>query len=439
MIILNIRKVLDMEDKEYDLYTEHIVKEPWKKVKRYLKKALVILLMAVFFGLVAGLVMLLVYKTGNKYIEEPPTRPTITLSGEEETTTEETTTDNSETESITVPPVEVPTNPTEAPTEEEPDDEFLMDYSKYYESLKKVAGKVNSSMVTVTASKENVDWFNSTYQNISEEYGLVVAAGENGYYILTDYSLVKNTNNLVVTYPDGGKDMATLMAGDITTNLAVLKTGSVNNTSVNVASLSDSAMVRQGDILIAVGKLYGFAGSMGYGMATGVNNSINDTDSCYRLINTDITGTESSSGVLANINGKVVGIVTTSYNSGSTNLVTAYAVSDIIDLVERLCNGRTTGYFGIRGQEVTDEIKQSNGIPSGIYVSVVETNSPAYSIGIQTGDVICGINSKPVTNMKEFMDILAKYDSGDSLNVTIKRKGRDMYKEIEFNLMLGVE
>jgi S1-C subfamily serine protease len=198
-------------------------------------------------------------------------------------------------------------------------------------------------------------------------------------------------------------------------------------------------MVRQGDILIAVGKLYGFAGSMGYGMATGVNNSINDTDSCYRLINTDITGTESSSGVLANINGKVVGIVTTSYNSGSTNLVTAYAVSDIIDLVERLCNGRTTGYFGIRGQEVTDEIKQSNGIPAGIYVSVVETNSPAYSVGIQTGDVICGINSKPVTTMKEFMDILGKYDAGDSLNVKIKRKGRDMYKEIEFNLMLGVE
>ena len=156
-----------MEDKDYDLYTEHIVKEPWKKVKKYLKKMLLILVMAVFFGLVAGLVMLLVYKTGNKYMAEEPTKPTITLSGDD-VTTEEPTTGDTETEPITVPSVEVPTETTPSPTEEEPDDELLMDYSKYYESLKKVAGKVNSSMVTVTASKETVDWFNSTYQNISE-------------------------------------------------------------------------------------------------------------------------------------------------------------------------------------------------------------------------------------------------------------------------------
>jgi len=183
----------------------------------------------------------------------------------------------------------------------------------------------------------------------------------------------------------------------------------------------------------------GSCGSIGYGIATGVNNSVNDTDSIYRLINTDISGTATSNGVILNLHGEVVGIITMAYNSDNTNFITAYAINDVRNLMQNLVNKKSMPYLGIKGQTVTDEIAATNKIPKGIYISAVETNSPAYKSGIQSGDVITQINGTEINNMESFMMQLEKNNPGDNVNVTIKRRGREDYKEIEFNLVLGVE
>lgn len=422
-------------DKEYDLYTEHIVKDPWKKIARRAKKILLIMCLAVFFGLVAGLIMLLVYKVGKDYIEDDKNQ---TIEKESESVSE-IESDTESKEPVTISPVETEPVETEPVTEIQIDDEVLKEYAGYYKSIQAVASKVKESMVTVTVTKENIDWFNATYQNISEAYGLVISADSTGYYILTDYSLVKSSGDIVITYPGGGNDTAVLLAGDATTNLAVIKTSTFYEDEVNIAAIGDSNAVLQGDFVLAVGKLYGFGGSIGYGLATGINNSVSDTDSVYHLINTDIVGSGNPTGVLCNLRGEITGIITTAYNSGNSNLITAYAVKDIVSLVESLSNGKTTPYLGIRGQEVTPQIKDKYNIPDGIYITAVETNSPAYQAGIQTGDVLYAINNIGMVSMNGFMKELGKYRPEDKISVMVKRKGRDEYKEIEFNLFLGVE
>lgn len=422
-------------DKEYDLYTEHIVKDPWKKIARRAKKILLIMCLAVFFGLVAGLIMLLVYKVGKDYIEDDKNQ---TIEKESESVSE-IESDTESKEPVTISPVETEPAETEPVTEIQIDDEVLKEYAGYYKSIQAVASKVKESMVTVTVTKENIDWFNATYQNISEAYGLVISADSTGYYILTDYSLVKSSGDIVITYPGGGNDTAVLLAGDATTNLAVIKTSTFYEDEVNIAAIGDSNAVLQGDFVLAVGKLYGFGGSIGYGLATGINNSVSDTDSVYPLINTDIVGSGNPTGVLCNLRGEITGIITTAYNSGNSNLITAYAVKDIVSLVESLSNGKTTPYLGIRGQEVTPQIKDKYNIPDGIYITAVETNSPAYQAGIQTGDVLYAINNIGMVSMNGFMKELGKYRPEDKISVMVKRKGRDEYKEIEFNLFLGVE
>lgn len=427
----------DRNDKEYDLYTEHIVKEPWKNIKRRMKKGLLVMTLAIFFGLIAGLIMLVVYKVGKNYIDDD--RQYVVEKESDTTSAEESESDTKETESVTIAPVETEVVTTEPPTELEIDDDTLKEYADYYKALKTVTSKVKKSMVTVTVSRENIDWFNTTYQNISEEYGLVISADDEGYYVLTDYSLVRSPGSILITYPDGSFDTATFLAGDTTTNLAVIKTATMDSDSVNIAMIADSGAVRQGDMILAVGKLYGFASSMGYGMATGVENIVNDTDSAYRLINTDILGSGNPTGVISNLKGEIAGIITTSYNSGNSSLINAYAISDIALLLERLSNGNTTPYLGIKGQEVTNEIKEKYEIPDGIYVTAVETNSPAYRAGIQTGDVISVVNEKNISTMNELMTSLGDHKVNDDLNLIVKRKGRDEYKEIEFNLVLGVE
>lgn len=421
----------DKKNDNYDLYTEHIVKEPWKNSKRILKKGASLVAMAVFFGLVAGLVMIIVYKTGKNYLDDNKTAMNETASSTDGSESKET-----DPEDTTVPPIEEIT--TEIPSTVPIDNEKLNDYMGYYKALKSVADKAGLSVVTVTAAKQGVDFFNSTYQNIADEYGIVISSDSTGYYILTEYSLVKNSENIQVTYYDKTVDTAEFVAGDTTTDMAVIKTGSLNTTVVPV-QFGNSDAVLKGDLLVATGKLYGFNGTIGYGIATGVNNSVNDTDSIYRLINTDISGTATSNGVILNLHGEVVGIITMAYNSDNTNFITAYAINDVRNLMQNLVNKKSMPYLGIKGQTVTDEIAATNKIPKGIYISAVETNSPAYKSGIQSGDVITQINGTEINNMESFMMQLEKSNPGDNVNVTIKRRGREDYKEIEFNLVLGVE
>lgn len=421
----------DKKNDNYDLYTEHIVKEPWKNSKRLLKKGASLVAMAVFFGLVAGLVMIIVYKTGKNYLDDNKAAMNETTSSTDGSESRET-----DPEDTTVPPIEEIT--TEIPSTVPIDNEKLNDYMGYYKALKSVADKAGLSVVTVTAARQGVDFFNSTYQNIADEYGIVISSDSTGYYILTEYSLVKNSENIQVTYYDKTVDTAEFVAGDTTTDMAVIKTGSLN-TAVVPVQFGNSDAVLKGDLLVATGKLYGFNGTIGYGIATGVNNSVNDTDSIYRLINTDISGTATSNGVILNLHGEVVGIITMAYNSDNTNFITAYAINDVRNLMQNLVNKKSMPYLGIKGQTVTDEIAATNKIPKGIYISAVETNSPAYKSGIQSGDVITRINGTEINNMESFMMQLEKNNPGDNVNVTIKRRGREDYKEIEFNLVLGVE
>lgn len=421
----------DKKNDNYDLYTEHIVKEPWKNSKRILKKGASLVAMAVFFGLVAGLVMIIVYKTGKNYLDDNKAAMNETTSSTDGSESKET-----DPEDTTVPPIEEIT--TEIPSTVPIDNEKLNDYMGYYKALKSVADKAGLSVVTVTAARQGVDFFNSTYQNIADEYGIVISSDSTGYYILTEYYLVKNSENIQVTYYDKTVDTAEFVAGDTTTDMAVIKTGSLN-TAVVPVQFGNSDAVLKGDLLVATGKLYGFNGTIGYGIATGVNNSVNDTDSIYRLINTDISGTATSNGVILNLHGEVVGIITMAYNSDNTNFITAYAINDVRNLMQNLVNKKSMPYLGIKGQTVTDEIAATNKIPKGIYISAVETNSPAYKSGIQSGDVITRINGTEINNMESFMMQLEKNNPGDNVNVTIKRRGREDYKEIEFNLVLGVE
>lgn len=67
--------------------------------------------------------------------------------------------------------------------------------------------------------------------------------------------------------------------------------------------------VAQGNIAIAIGSPLGTNYSIGTGNITSVGNVIHTADATYTVFTTDIVGSSSSSGVLLNLNGEVVGLV----------------------------------------------------------------------------------------------------------------------------------
>lgn len=423
----------EKNDEKYDLYTEHIVPDTGEKIKQGLKKALMTAVLAVFFGLTAGLVMLLVYHTGRDKLEVETNRPIRLPNNDDEE-------DESEDVTVIIPENTSP-SPSVEPTIEWDEDvkQQLQDMNLSFGALKAVAGRVNKSMVTINKVTDGIAGLGSNYQNSSTAFGIVLAEDTDNYYILTDSYQADGNSSLVVTYNDGTNVMGKFVEKDSTTRLAIVRTSKEKVKDVNVATLGDSESIVTGDITVAVGELYGFTSSMGYGIITGKELIVSDTDSEFKILTTDIIGTEGSFGVLANLNGDVIGIVTTNYNSGTSNHISAYSVKGVTRIIENLMNSKETPYLGIRGQTISKLISQEYGIPEGIYISAVETNSPAYYAGVQPGDIITAINGKQIKDMNKFMEVINLNNVGDSLDIKIKRKGRENYKEIVFTITLGVE
>lgn len=416
--------------KKYDLYTEHIVPDN-TAAKKTLKKALFTCLFGALFGVIAGGVMLLVY-AGGSGDGEGNKKPQITL-GNQVDNNDGVNNDKDVT-------VSVPEN-TKPTTETEPvwDEEFLSqleELNKNYGVIKAVAGKVSNYTVRVYRPSDGSQV--SGFYNTNEAFGLLAAEDDLHYYILTDKTFVNN-KECYVCYQDGTSVVAEFVEADETTGFAIVRTLKEGITNGEIAVLGSSDAVIEGDIVVAVGELYGFVDSIGYGMITGSNVTVSDTDSSFKILTTDIVGSANSFGVVANLNGAVTGIITTNYNTGTSNHITAYAIDDVVKIIEKLMNGNKCSYFGIRGQSATEALFTDKNAPKGIYVSTVEINSPAYFAGVQPGDIITAIENSTVTNMDEFMDALYKEEEGSTVEIKAKRKGRDQYKEIVFTVTLGVE
>lgn len=421
-------------NEKYDLYTEHIVPDTGEKIKRGLKRGAMVAVMAIFFGLVAGLVMIIVYHNGVNMISEP-TREQVKLPNDYDDN------DNNTDENVTV---SMPDN-----TEEETTTRPVFEWDEEIESqlaelnnsgniFNAIVSRVNEYTVTVI-KQTDVVLAQNNYHNTNETFGLVMAEDSTYYYILTDAFFVKDKSHMKVKYAEGKSVDAEYVQSDTTTGLAVIRTLKEELSNVKIAVLGNSDSVNKGDFVIAVGELYGFTNSMGYGFVTGSGFGISDTDTEFKMISTNIVGTEDSFGVIANTNGEVTGIITTNYNSGSSNHIMAYSIQGITDIIERLMNGKPTVYLGIKGQAVTQSMVANYGYPGGIYVTAVETGSPAYFAGIQPGDVIYMVNKVNVNTLDRLGDVIFAQKEGSTIDIIANRKGREKYKEIVFSATLGVE
>ena len=83
-----------------------------------------------------------------------------------------------------------------------------------------------------------------------------------------------------------------------------------------------------------------------------------------------------------------------------------------------------TEEFGIRVSDLTPEISQRLNIneTTGVVVTQVESGSKGEDADVRVGDIIKEINRQPVKNAAEYKAILSQIDSGDSVNLFIRRK-----------------
>ena len=87
--------------------------------------------------------------------------------------------------------------------------------------------------------------------------------------------------------------------------------------------------------------------------------------------------------------------------------------------------------------DVTEELEEK-GMPQGIYVKEVEPDSPAMAAGIQSGDIIVGIDGQNIISMSNYRSILVHKTVGAQFKLQGLRQGTGgEYVDIDFNVTVG--
>lgn len=319
-------------------------------------------------------------------------------------------------------------------------------YKQLYTAMSDYMDLLSLSMVTVTSVSSDVDWLNDTYENEGSTYGVIIATNGKEYLILTEADVIAKAESISVTFCDGTKAMATEKQSDRQTGLAIVSVPlsqiyAETLQTIQVASLGTSNIKDPVGIpVVAMGAPLGTVGSVGYGMIASGGSPLNLVDANYKLYTTNIYGSPSSAGVLFNMQGQIMGIVTEERaDKDLKNAVTAIGISELRQLIENMSNGKKKVYLGISGMDVTAEAHQEMGIPYGAYVKEVQMNSPAMLAGIQNGDVIVEVNGTAVENFSNYTSALLHIQEGDSLTVVVQRLSQNEYREMEMTIALEVE
>lgn len=319
------------------------------------------------------------------------------------------------------------------------------DYRQLYSVLSDYVKQVSQYMVVVTGTKSDTDWFANVYESKNETSGVVIGNNGKELLILTDYNSVKRADHLTVTFSNGVQADALMMQCYQDGNLAVLCVSlnvlsqDMQTEDMYIAPLGSSRQRNLvGSPVIAVGSPMGTSGSVGYGVITAAGGQVTLADMNFQLLTTDIYGSQSAGGVLFNTSGQVVGfIITGKTGSDMRNIISAYGISDLKQMISRLTKGDRIPYLGIIGADVTKEANEQFQVPYGAYVREVEMDSPAMLAGVQSGDVIVGIDQQNVTKMSDYSSYLLKINPEDVLTIRIMRQSQGEYKEMTFEVTAG--
>ena len=385
-----------MQDQDKFSFINEKRKEKPVNKKRLLIQAVFIIAMAVVFGLVSSLVFAY-FQPKFQQMLYPEEDTVITLPKDEIQTAQETE------ETETQEPEE---DDAQAPDVPEPRELEIEDYQRLQNKIYAVGREASRFVVTVTGVKRDTDWFNNDYESKGHSYGIIFENDGKELLILTERKAIADVQEIYVTFANDVSVEASMKKYDGNTGITVLSVllsevdeGTMN--SIKVATLGNSTVTAQGEIAIAVGGMTGTGMFILTGNVTSTANEITSTDHNFSVLTTNITGNQNGSGAIVNANGEVIGLMVQGYGSmADQGTVTAFAISDVKAIIEKLANNQDIPYIGLELTTVTSDIEREYGIPKGAYIKGVKMDSPAMAAGLQTGDVVTAIGGETILSVE---------------------------------------
>lgn len=337
------------------------------------------------------------------------------------------------------PKVSIVPKKTKEPKKREPitDEKRLEGIQNIYSLIGKQAKKTNKCLVEISAIQEGGEGANPLVTNIIS--GVIVAKTKKAVMILTRYSSIKNIKEMKVTFMEQYSTTGDLYNYDTRSNLAIVKVlvsdmAEIAFKNIDVIDFGNAEYLERGELLYVVGQPDGFINSMEFGYITRESSVLSMEDYQVNIYGISMNYHNNGYGVVCDMDGKCLGVLDSKYNKEETAIFVG--IDRLRLILENLLNQKKQVYVGIMGRGITEEYLEQFNHQSGLYVTDVTVDSPAYKAGIQVGDVIHEINGEKVDSMVKFFECIQNYRPKDTIEITLDRENSNGKKEINLDVKL---
>jgi serine protease Do len=252
----------------------------------------------------------------------------------------------------------------------------------------------------------------------------VIIDGEG--HIITNNHVIGDANEVEVRLSDKTKFTAHVIGKDPDTDLALLKI--TTDRTLPYAQFGDSATVKVGQWVLAVGNPFGLDRTVTLGVVSGIGRENMNLSKYENFIQTDASiNPGNSGGPLFNIRGEVIGINTAIINfaQGIGFAIPSNMAKQVMH--QLMTRGKVVrAWLGVGIQPVTSELAGKFGVSEneGVLVNEVFESDPAFRAGIKPGDIITKVDGKGVDTPNSLSRLIAGLDPSAAASVEIVRDGK---------------
>lgn len=248
-------------------------------------------------------------------------------------------------------------------------------------------------------------------------------------YVLTNNHVVEDASEIEVGLEDSTQLKAQLVGRDPATDLAVVRVGA---SGLPTVTLGDSAKLRVGQLVIAIGNPLGFGSTVSSGIVSAVGRALRGGAGrlIENIIQTDVSlNPGNSGGPLLDSHGRVVGINTAIIQmaQGIGFAVPINTAQWVIS--ELLTRGKVRrAYIGISGQArpLSRRTQRffSLANESAVEVVAVAERGPAERAGVREHDLIVALNGQAIATVDDMHRYLTGEAAGKRMVISILRSSQ---------------
>jgi len=243
--------------------------------------------------------------------------------------------------------------------------------------------------------------------------------------ILTNHHVIDRAERIIVKLSDGRTLRARVVGADPDTDVALIKVD--GQSGLPVAPLGESARLRMGEWVCAIGNPLGYEHSVTVGVVSFLGRKLFDK-SLDNYIQTDAAiNFGNSGGPLINARGEVVGI-NAAISSRASSIGFAVPIDGARAILPQLrAKGRVArGYIGVGLRDVDPDLERSLKLPvsRGALVQDVTEGSPADRAGIRPYDIIVSLDDGAIASDDDLIREISGRAPGSAARLKIVRDGQ---------------